>query len=119
MMRDSPCDEPCAWGGEYRSKQTTSAPRVASLQAVAAPMTPPPTTATFISVRRDARDRLPGNDEVADVQQQGLDRAGDGGGNLRVHLVGVGFHQRLALGDVLTFLLAPGADRDLLGALQV
>src|SRR5690349_10056939 len=82
-------------------------------------MTPPPTTATFISVRRDARDRLPGNDEVADVQQKSLDSAGDRGGNLRVDLVGVGFHQRLALSDVFTFLFAPRADGDLFRALQV
>src|SRR4029077_10986057 len=82
-------------------------------------MTPPPTTATFISVRRDARDRLPGNDEVADVQQQSLYGAGDGGRDLGVDLVGVRFHQRLSLGDVFALLLAPRADRDLFRALQV
>src|SRR5205814_8402180 len=99
MMRDSPCVEPLAWGGKWRSKQTTSAPRLARRHDAAAPMAPPPITATFRAglIRRDPRDRLPGHDLVADVEQQRIDRAGDGGGDLGVHLVGVRLHQRLAL----------------------
>src|SRR5450759_5910843 len=46
VILDSPCDEPNAWGGEWRSKQTTWTPRAASLQPVAAPIAPQPTTAT-------------------------------------------------------------------------
>src|SRR5450759_5818143 len=46
VIRDSPCDEPNAWGGEWRSKQTTWAPRSANLHPVAAPMAPHPITAT-------------------------------------------------------------------------
>src|SRR5256885_14360776 len=123
MIRDSPCDEPNAWGGERRSKQTTSTPRLASLQEVAAPMTPPPMTATRINrvalFRRDSRDRLPWLDGVADLEKKLLDGSGDRGRDLGVDLVGVDLHQGLALGDMLPELLAPGADGDLFGPLQL
>src|SRR5438309_2979599 len=119
MMRDSPCVEPWACGGECRSKQTTWTPRLASLQDVAAPIAPPPITATRTSVRRDSRDRLSRHHGVADLEQQGLDDARDGGGDLAVDLVGVRLHQGLALVHVLALLLAPRPDRDLFGALQL
>src|ERR1700674_2900775 len=46
VMRDSPCVEPNAWGGECRSKHTTWTPRAASCHPAAAPMAPHPITAT-------------------------------------------------------------------------
>src|SRR5438105_2455256 len=123
MIRDSPCDEPSGCGGEWRSKQTTSMPRLLSLHAVAAPITPPPMTATFMEVGGllgpDARDRLSGFHRIPDLEQELLDDAGDGGGDLGVDLVGVRLHEGLALGHVLAPLLAPRSDGDLLRSLQL
>src|SRR5919108_676116 len=115
MMRDSPCVDPLVCGGEKRSKQTTSAPRLTSRHEAAAPIAPPPMTATRIwLIGRDAGDRLSRHHQVADIQEQGLDSARERGGDLGVHLVRVRLHERLALVDVLAALLAPGADGDLL-----
>src|ERR1700704_7043364 len=123
MILDSPCDEPSEWGGEWRSKQTTCAPRVASLHPVAAPIAPQPTTATRRAAKalfgRDPGDRLTGLHRVAHVQQQLVDLSAQRRWNLGVDLVGVRFHQRFALGDVLTLLLAPRTDRDLVSALEL
>src|SRR3981081_4299058 len=67
----------------------------------------------------DPGDRLAGLHRVANVEEQLLDLAGDGRRDLGVDLVGVGFHQGLALGYVLTLLLAPRTDGDFLCTLQL
>src|SRR5438046_4901370 len=68
---------------------------------------------------RDARYGLAWNDGIADLEEEIFDDAGDGGRDLRVDLVGVDLHQRLALGHVLAALLAPRADGDLFRPLQL
>src|SRR6476646_4396334 len=123
MILDSPCDEPSVWGGEWRSKQTTCTPRIASLHPVAAPIAPQPTTATRSAAKvllgRDPGDRLTWLHRVAHVQQQLVDPSAERRWNLGIDLVGVRFHQRLALGHVVALLLAPGADCDLVRALEL
>src|SRR5688572_15156073 len=44
VMRESPCEEPSACGGEKRSMPSTRTPRRASSQAAAPPAAPSPTT---------------------------------------------------------------------------
>src|SRR5438445_116923 len=65
------------------------------------------------------RVRLSWFDGVADLEEKLLDGSRDGGWDLSVDLVGVDLHQGLALGDVLPELLAPGADGDRFGPLQL
>src|SRR5579862_6178730 len=44
VIRVSPCDEPCVWGGEKRSMPSTLRPRFANCHVVALPMAPSPST---------------------------------------------------------------------------
>src|SRR5260370_16202009 len=120
MIGDWPCVDPKAGGGEWRSKQTTSTPRLASRHEVAAPIAPPPITATFMKlVRRYPGDWLSGHDEVAHVEQQGLDHARERGRDLGVRLVCVHLRQGLSLRHLLSGLLSPRAHRPPLCALQL
>src|SRR5882762_5753623 len=101
MILDSPCDEPSVCGGEWRSKQTTCAPRVASLHPVAAPIAPQPTTATRRAAKalfgRDPGDRLTGLHRVAHFQQQLVDLSAERRWDLGIDLVRLRFHEGLAL----------------------